>query len=273
MLNLTGNNTYTGGTAVLGGTLAVNGSVAGNVAVGAAGTLGGNGTIGGNVVNAGTLAPGNSIGTLNVNGNFVQAAGSTYQVEANAAGQADRINVGGAGGDIQGGTVQVLAQPGSYANSTTYTILRATGGVTGTYSGVTSNFAFLTPTLTYDANDVFLTLSLGQTAFTPSFLALTPNQRAVGVALNQSFATASGDFAAVLGVIAGLNTVAGPAGAEHDQRRALCRLRHHEHQQQHDVHERAGPADGQRARRRRAPASARRWPRPARSRAATAWAR
>ena len=208
-LNLTGNNTYSGGTAVLAGTLAVNGSVAGNVAVGAAGTLGGNGTIAGNVVNAGILAPGNSIGTLTVNGNYTQAAGSTYQVEANAAGQADRINVGGAAA-IQGGTVQVLAQPGSYANSTTYTIVRATGGVSGTYSGVTSNFAFLTPTLSYDANDVFLTLSLGQTAFTPSFLALTPNQRAVGVSLNQSFATASGDFAAVLGVIAGLNTVQGP---------------------------------------------------------------
>ena len=88
--------------------------------------------------------------------------------------------------------------------------MRATGGVVGTYAGVTSNFAFLTPTLSYDANDVFLTLSLGTTAFTPSFLALTPNQRAVGVSLNQSFATASGDFAAVLGVIAGLNTVQGP---------------------------------------------------------------
>ena len=57
---------------------------------------------------------------------------------------------------------------------------------------------------------MFLTLALGQTAFTPSFLALTPNQRAVGVSLNQSFANASGDFAAVLGVIAGLNTVQGP---------------------------------------------------------------
>ena len=56
--------------------------------------------------------------------------------------------------------MQVLAQPGNYGNSTTYTILRATGGVSGTYSGVTSNFAFLTPTLSYDANDVFLTLSL-----------------------------------------------------------------------------------------------------------------
>ena len=158
-LNLTGNNTYTGGTAVLAGTLAVNGSVAGNVAVGSAGTLGGNGTIFGSVVNAGTLAPGNSIGLLTVNGSYTQAAGSTYQVEVNNAGQGDRINVGGAAA-IQGGTVQVLAAAGSYANSTTYTIVRATGGVGGTYAGVTSNFAFLTPTLSYDANDVYLTLAL-----------------------------------------------------------------------------------------------------------------
>ena len=159
------------------------------------------------MVNAGTLAPGNSIGLLTVNGNFAQVGG-VYQVEANAAGQADRINVGGAAA-IQGGTVQVLAQPGSYANSTTYTILRATGGVSGTYAGVTSNFAFLTPTLSYDANDVFLTLALQGNAFT-SFSGITPNQKAVGTALNQSFANASGDFATVLGVIAGLNTVQGP---------------------------------------------------------------
>ena len=121
--------------------------------------MGGNGTIGGSVVNAGTLAPGNSIGLLTVNGSYTQMAGSTYQVEVNDAGQGDRINVGGAAA-IQGGTVQVLAAAGSYANSTTYTIVRATGGVSGTYSGVTSNFAFLTPTLSYDANDVFLTLAM-----------------------------------------------------------------------------------------------------------------
>ena len=207
-LNLSGNSTYTGGTAVLAGTLAVNGSIAGNVAVGSAGTLGGNGTIGGSVVNAGTLAPGNSIGLLTVNGSYVQAAGSTYQVEVNNAGQGDRLNVGGAA-SIQGGTVQVLAASGSYANSTTYTIVRATGGVSGTYSGVSSNFAFLTPSLSYDANDVFLTLALGQNAFT-SFGGITPNQKAVGTALNQSFANASGDFATVIGALAGLNTQQGP---------------------------------------------------------------
>jgi outer membrane autotransporter protein len=211
-LNLTGTNTYSGGTAVLAGTLAINGSVAGSVAVGPAGTLGGNGTIAGSVLNAGTLAPGNSIGTLNIGGSFTQAAGSTYQVEANAQGQADRINVGGAAA-IQGGTVQVLAQPGNYGQSTTYTIVRATGGVSGTYAGVTSNFAFLTPTLSYDANDVFLTLALQGNAFT-SFSGITPNQKAVGTALNQSFANAAGDFATVIGALAGLNTAQGPVALD-----------------------------------------------------------
>ena len=137
---------------------------------------------------AGTIAPGNSIGTITVNGSFIQAAGSTYQVEVNAAGQGDRINVTGAPGTatINGGTVQVIAAAGSYANSTTYTILNATGGRTGTYTGVTSNFAFLTPTLSYDPNNVFLTLALqgGRAGFLMS--AYTPNQKAVGAALNQS---------------------------------------------------------------------------------------
>jgi autotransporter-associated beta strand protein len=212
ILNLTGANTYTGPTSVMAGTLAVNGSLAGNVTVGSAGTLGGNGTIAGVVTNNGTIAPGNSIGLLTVNGSFVQSAGSIYQVELNAAGQNDRINVTGAPGTavIQGGTVQVLAAGGTYGKSTTYTILNASGGVSGAYAGVTSNLAFLTPTLSYDANDVFLTLALSQNAFTPSFLSLTPNQKAVGVSLNQSFANASGDFATVLGVIAGLNTLQGP---------------------------------------------------------------
>ena len=164
VLNLAANNTYTGPTLVTGGILAVNGRITSNVTVGSDGTLGGNGTIAGLVTNNGTLAPGNSIGTLNVGGSFVQAAGSIYQVEVNAAGQADRINVSGAPGTatINGGTVQVLAQPGNYGASTTYTILNATGGRTGTYTGVTSNFAFLTPSLTYDPNNVFLTLAISR---------------------------------------------------------------------------------------------------------------
>ena len=104
--------------------------------------------------------------------------------------------------------MQVIAAAGSYGASTTYTILNATGGVAGTYTSVTSNFAFLTPSLSYDPNNVFLTLALQQNAF--SFGGNTPNQKAVGAALDQSFPAASGDFATVLGVMAGLNTTQGP---------------------------------------------------------------
>ena len=38
----------------------------------------------------------------------------------------------------------------------------------------------------------------------------TPNQKAVGTALDQSFASATGDFATVMGAMAGLSTQQGP---------------------------------------------------------------
>ena len=206
-LILTGTNTYTAGTSVLGGTLVVNGSLTSPITLFSGSMLGGSGTTGTVVAIGATLVPGNSIGTLTVNGNFAQLGG-VYQVEANAAGQSDRINVSGTATISNGATVQALAQPGNYGRSTTYTILRANGGVSGTYSGVSSNFAFLTPSLSYDANDVFLTLSMAENAF--SFGGRTYNQRQVGRTLDQTFNGASGDYATVLNAIAGLSTTQGP---------------------------------------------------------------
>ncbi|CAN5921278.1 autotransporter outer membrane beta-barrel domain-containing protein [soil metagenome] len=207
IVNFTGANTYSGPTAINGGTLAVNGSITSNVTVNAGGTLGGNGTIFGSVVTAGTLAPGNSIGTLNVNGSFVQSAGSFYQVEVNGAGQSDRLNVTGTA-TLNGGTVAVLAQSGGYARNTTYTILTASGGLGGTYANVTSNFAFLTPTLSYDANNAYLSLFLNQSAFAQG--ARTANQAAVGAALDRAYASATGDFANVINALSVLGSAQGP---------------------------------------------------------------
>ncbi len=206
-LTLTAASNFTGGTTLNAGILVVNGSLTSGVAVNG-GMLRGTGTVGNVVANGGVVAPGNSIGTLTVSGNFVQSGGSIYQVEVNAAGQNDRINVAGAA-TISGATVQVLAQSGSYARNTTYTILNATGGVSGAYSGVTSNFAFLTPTLAYDANNVFLNLFQSSSAFAAG--AQTPNQYAVGVALDRANPTATGDFGAVLDAMSVLSTQQGPA--------------------------------------------------------------
>jgi outer membrane autotransporter protein len=152
------------------------------VTVAAGATLAGTGTIIGNVANSGTISPGNSIGTLNITGNTSFASGSFLAVQANAAGAASKLVATGTA-TIGGGTVRALPQPGAYGLKTTYTILTANGGVTGTFANVTSS-AFFTPSLTYDANDVFLTLARNTSFF--ASVAATPNQRSVGGALDAS---------------------------------------------------------------------------------------
>ena len=256
VLTLTGVNTFTGGTTVSAGGLAVNGSLASGVNVLGGGTLGGTGTIGGNVTVGGAISPGNSIGTINIAGNYIQSAGSTYQVEVGA--QSDLINITG-NATINGGTVAFQGVAG--ARATTYTIVTAAGGVTGTYSGLTSNLAFVTPSLSYDANNVFLTL---QTSFAGGGRDRQRECRR---------RCAGPDQGRGIGRPRHCRDGAGqprqtqrPVGAGCDQRPALCRLRHHERQQRRPVHEHARPADGHGTRRRRrhraAPGAG---PRPARS--------
>lgn len=177
-LTMSGNSsTYTGTTTVNNGLLAVNGNLSNSATtVNTNGTLGGTGTVGQTTVN-GTIAPGNSIGTLNVNGPYVQNAGSFYNIEVNAAGQSDLINVTGTA-TINGGTVRVLAGMGAYNPTTIYTILTSSGARTGTFNGVTSNFAFLDPSLTYDPNNVYLTLVRNSIDF--ASVGITPNQKSAG---------------------------------------------------------------------------------------------
>jgi outer membrane autotransporter protein len=204
-LILSGNNSYTGDTTVAGGRLTVNGTITSEVTVDAGASFGGTGTVVGNVTNNGIVRP--DIGTLNVTGTYTQNAGGTYQVELTPSGQSDRIAV--TGNAVLNGTVAILPDSGSYTRNTTYTILTATGGRSGTFAGITGgNFAFLTPSLSYDLNDVFLTLLLADNAFANG--SRTGNQYAVGTVLDQASAGATGDFATVLNALSGLDTVQGP---------------------------------------------------------------
>jgi uncharacterized protein with beta-barrel porin domain len=179
---LNGSGTFSTSTTVSSGTLRVAGQLTSPaVTVQAGGTLAGTGTIVGAVTNSGTVRV--DSGTLTVNGNFVNQAGATYAVGVTPA-SAGLLAITGGGhtAALNGGTVQVLASIGAYGASTSYTILSATAGVTGTFAGATSNFAFLAPSLTYDATNVYLTLVRNSTAF--AAVGNTRNQIATGGALD-----------------------------------------------------------------------------------------
>ncbi len=192
-LTITGTTSYTGATSVLGGRLVANGNLSSSseLFVAAAGTLGGSGIVPSTEV-AGTLAPGNSIGTITVNGNLAFVPGSTYQVEV-AGTAADRTNV--TGNSSLAGTTQALFAPGSLTRS--YTILSAAGGLSGTFQNLTSSGlpGFLSASLGYSATDVTLNLQSSMTA-TPG---LAGNPLSVARALDTAFNAGPG-----LGAMPGL---------------------------------------------------------------------
>ncbi len=183
-LNLTGNSSLSGATTVQAGRLAVNGNLGNSiVSVQQGATLGGNGTVGGiNVAQGGVVAPGNSVGQLNVNGDVNLAQGSVYQVESDANGNADRIVASGRA-TLNNSTLS-LVEGGNWVAASRYSIISAAGGVSGAFAAVQTNFAFLTPTLNYTATDVGLTLDRNAQTF--ASLATTRNASAVAQGLDSA---------------------------------------------------------------------------------------
>ncbi len=161
----------------------------------------GTGTTVGNVVNNGTIAPGNSIGTMTITGNFTSNPGSVYQVEINPAGQSDRLNVSGTA-TLNGGKVSVLGGSGNYGMRTEYLILNALGGLTGTFGGVTSDLAFLTPSLDYRVGkEVWLTMARNSTSFCD--VAGNSNQASLACVLDNTHT--SPDMVNVINALLGLS--------------------------------------------------------------------
>ena len=190
-LVLNGLHEFTGTTSVEQGLLQVDGLLNRSVVTVRSGArIGGIGTIGGLIVKSGaTAAPGQSIGTLNVAGNVLFETGSTYEVELNSLGQADRIIATGTGTVQTGTTLRVIKADTSRLNiGTRYTVLtaNATNGRSGSFTTLTGDTRvsqFVSLTQTTDANNIYLNV-----AQTRAFAAagLTPNQIAAATGADAS---------------------------------------------------------------------------------------
>ena len=152
---LSGDSTFTA-TTIDSGLLRINGTLTSPVTVGASGVLGGTGTIVGDVSNFGTIAPGNSIGTTTVNGDVVFSTGSGLTAEVSSTpGVSDLLNVIGSVTIQDGATLTLVPVDGTFASNAQYTILTATGGITGSFTTIDAPLVSLTEQLsliTIDAN-------------------------------------------------------------------------------------------------------------------------
>ena len=183
-LALTAANTYQGTTTITGGTLQVDGSIDdSSVVVGADGTLSGIGSVGATTV-AGVLSGGNAAnpaGTITIKGDLALQATATLKTTVTANGMSQVAVEGDV--DIDGSTLKLAVSAVPLQVGTSYTILSATGTITGTFGNTLSDYAFLDPTLDQTTQMVSLTLDRNDTTF--ASVGETPNQRATGGAVEQ----------------------------------------------------------------------------------------
>lgn len=160
---LTGDSSgLTGPILIADGALEIDGKLNGPMDIGREVVLAGVGQVGTTTLYpTAVISPGNDgspIGTLTVNGNLTFGQNTIYRVHADPASSAsDRIHVTGIA--YLDGSVAHVGPDGNYAPRTTYNILTADGGIQGQFTGASSAYAFLTPTLSYDPKNAYMTLT------------------------------------------------------------------------------------------------------------------
>ncbi|MEA1951470.1 MAG: autotransporter domain-containing protein [Planctomycetota bacterium] len=193
VLSFSGNHNhgFSGLVDVQGGKFVLNGSiVAGNVAVRANTTLGGNATIA-SLNNSGTVAPGNSIGTINVVGNFVANSGATTEIEINNAGQCDLINVGGSA-TINSDAVLKVVPLDTITLSHRYKFMMTADGISGEFDVLDTSLIDFTADIR--GNDYYIVVA--RTPF--SRVARTQNQHQIAAYLERTYSSATGDYRTVM---------------------------------------------------------------------------
>ena len=191
----TGKLNFIGTAFTMGADLKLNAYWGGNLDVIAGYKLSGTGGVDGNLTVSGTLAPGNSPGTMTVSGNVVQNPGSTLQIQIDGtgtgtgAGNYDRLVLTGTGSTYTaGGTLstQLRGISGSANNNYSpplgqgFQIISAPGGILGNFATFVQPTSGLLPGTQFDT--VFGSASLSLYA-TPSSYS---NIAAAGVATNSN---------------------------------------------------------------------------------------
>lgn len=175
----------------------------------------GNGTIGGDLDNDGVVAPGASVGQINVTGDYDQSATGVLDVELNratgpfplntapppadATDSYDVLNVTGTATFADGADIEVSALGKGYiADGDEMAIVQTDGGVTATPANldVISNVTFFDFDVALDGSGDMLVLTADRLSYTTATNADTHNRRQVALGLDSlAGATPQGDNA------------------------------------------------------------------------------
>jgi autotransporter-associated beta strand protein len=181
-LTLSAINTYSGVTTVSAGTLNVTGALSNSTtSVANGGALTGTGSVRNvAVASGGTVGP-SGTGTLTVQGNLTLNAGATY-ADSITPSTAGLTNVSGSAS--LNGTAAINAGTGTYTVGQRYTLVTATGGVSGSFSSLSvSNLpGYVKGRLGYDATNAYLYLDPNAiTPLLPSGASLNQTSLAAGI--------------------------------------------------------------------------------------------
>ena len=176
---LTSHNDFSDGGEVFSGARLVNlGAISGAITVDEGGMYAGGGSVANLQVN-GTLQTDTQLGSATISHDLTLSSGATLAYGVNADGSSAPVQVGGTA-HLNGSTLAINASSGTYPWLSQYTVLNA-GAIDGTFTKVTSDYAFLTPTLNYSPTSVELTYARNDVAFADYASSANGTSAAIGL--------------------------------------------------------------------------------------------